>query len=153
MWRRGCFSRTHRVVTLSISTRIIGAPVSQMRSTQKQCKMADFVDVSTRQGVVNEYLTAEATRLIQIKRRLRSSYGEDATDVNWVRRCVCRFKSGEKDSGGRLRKGRPTTAATKETREKFNTLIRSDHPFTSSEQFAAVTTGRTAVLPIDRELG
>jgi len=35
----------------------------------------------------------------EFHKRLRSLYGEDATDISWVRNCVLRFKSGEKDSG------------------------------------------------------
>ena len=42
------------------------------------------MDVRTRQRVVIEFLTAEGSRPIEIHRRLRSVYGEDAVDVSSV---------------------------------------------------------------------
>lgn len=56
-------------------------------------------------------------------------YSEDVVDVNKVGRWVRRFESGEKNIGYRLRSGRPGPAATKEIKEKYNSLTRDDRPF------------------------
>jgi hypothetical protein len=74
--------------------------------------MADVVNVRPRQTVVTEFLTAQGCSLIEIPRRLRSVYGEDAIEVTAVRRWARRFTSGEKDIGDRPHSGRPATAAT-----------------------------------------
>ena len=76
------FKLTHRVATLSISTTIICAPGSHVRSTRQQCKIADVMDKLTRQRVVVEFLTAADIKETKIHRRLRSLYGEDATIVS-----------------------------------------------------------------------
>jgi hypothetical protein len=47
------------MATLSSSTKIIGAPVSLVRSTQQQCIMADNVNALTEHRVVITFLTAE----------------------------------------------------------------------------------------------
>ena len=57
--------------------------------------------VRTRQRVVTEFITAEGFSPIEVHRRLRSVYGEDAIDVSSVRRWVRRFKGDEKDIGDR----------------------------------------------------
>jgi hypothetical protein len=102
---------THQVVTLSSSSRIIDAPVSHMRSTQQQCKMADVVDVRTGQRVVIKFLTSKVFSPIEIHRQLRIMYGEDATNVSSVRCLVRRSKNGEKDVGDRTRSARSVMAA------------------------------------------
>jgi hypothetical protein len=79
--RVSCF--THWTAILPSSTKIIRAPVSHMCSTkQQQCKRADVVDVCTKRRVANEFLNAEGSSLIQIYRRRRSVYGEDAIHVS-----------------------------------------------------------------------
>jgi transposase len=108
--------------------------------------MADVVDVRTRQRAVIEFLTAEGSSPIEIHRRLRSVYGEDAIDVSSVRHWVRRFKSGEKDIGDRPRSGRPATAATKENKENVDALIRDDRRITTSELCSAIGTGKPAVM-------
>jgi len=54
------------------------------------------VAVRTRQRTVSEFLNVEDSGQIQIYRRLRSAYGEDAIDVNSVRCWVRRFKTSGK---------------------------------------------------------
>jgi transposase len=61
--------------------------------------MTDVVDVNTRQRMVTELLTAEGSSPIEVHRRLRSVYGEDAVEISSVRRWIRRFNSGEKDVG------------------------------------------------------
>jgi len=78
-------------VTLSTSTRVIGAPVIHVRSTQQRWKIADIVDVSTGQRVVTEFLSAEGYNPIEVYTGLRSVYGENATDVSAVRPWVHRL--------------------------------------------------------------
>jgi hypothetical protein len=63
------------------------------------------VDVCTRQRVVIEFLTAEASSPIEIHRLLRSMYGEDAMDVSSDRCWVHCFESRGKDIGDRLCSG------------------------------------------------
>ena len=93
--------------------------------------MADVVDIRTKQCVVIKFLTAEGSSPIEIHRRLRSVYGEDAIDVTSVRRWVRRFKSGEKDISDRPRSGRPATASTTVTKDRADMLFRDDRRITS----------------------
>jgi hypothetical protein len=57
------------------------------------------VDIRARQRVVIDFLNAKCRSPIEIHRRQRNTYGEDAIDVSSVRRWVCRFKSDQKDVG------------------------------------------------------
>jgi hypothetical protein len=57
---------THWRATLSISTRITGAPVSHIHPTQQHCKRANVLDTCTRNRVVTEFLSNESSRLIEI---------------------------------------------------------------------------------------
>ena len=66
-------------------------------------QMADDVGIHTRQRMAIEFLGTESSSLIDIHRRLRSLYGEDAIDICSVRRRVLLFKSSEKDTGDRPR--------------------------------------------------
>ena len=54
------------------------------------------MDVRTRQRRVFEFLNVKDSSAIQIYRRLRSAYGEDAVDVSSARCWVCRFKTSGK---------------------------------------------------------
>jgi hypothetical protein len=63
--------------------------------------MADDVRICTRQRMAIEFLGTESSRLIDIHRRLKSVYGEDAIDISSVRRWVCLFKSSEECIGDR----------------------------------------------------
>jgi len=65
----------HQIVTLSISARLIGAPVSFPCSTQWHCKMAVVVDVHVRQRMVTEFSTEESSSPTEIYDRVRSMYG------------------------------------------------------------------------------
>jgi hypothetical protein len=78
--RASCLTR--RIATLYSTTRITGAPVNHLRSTQQQCKTADALYVRTRLRVVTEFLTVEDSSPIEIHRRLRSVYCVDAIDVS-----------------------------------------------------------------------
>jgi len=64
----------------------------------------------------------------EIHRRLTKVYDDDVIDINSVGRWVRRFKSGEKNIGYRPSRGRPAPAATTETKDKGNYLIRDDRP-------------------------
>ena len=72
------------------------------------------MDVRNGQTVMIELNTAEGSSPIEIYKCMRIVYGEDTIDVGSVRRCVRRFKNGEKDIGDRPCNGRPATAATTE---------------------------------------
>lgn len=71
--------RTHRIATMSGSIRssVLQSVTCSQHSSNA---MADVKDVNTRQRMVNELLTAEGSIPVQIRRRLRSMYGEDAVD-------------------------------------------------------------------------
>jgi hypothetical protein len=64
-------------------------------------QMADDVGILTRQSMAIEFLYTESSSLIDIHRRLRSVYGEDAIVINSVRCWVRRFKSSEEGIGNR----------------------------------------------------
>jgi hypothetical protein len=51
--------------------------------------------------VATEALTVERSSPIEFHRSLRTVYGEDAADASSVRRGICHFKSGEKNTGDR----------------------------------------------------
>ena len=72
---------THRMATLPSCTTFIGAPVSHMRSTHWQCRMAAVAAVSSGRKMVIEFVTAWGSSPIEFHRRLRSVYGEGALDV------------------------------------------------------------------------
>ena len=74
-----CF--THWIETLSSSTSIIDAAVSQSHVFNEVTVQLAVVDVHTGQRVVTEFLTVEGSSLIEIYRCLKSMYGEDAMDV------------------------------------------------------------------------
>jgi transposase len=114
--------------------------------------MADVVDVRTRQRVVTKFLVAKGSSPIDIHRRLRSVYSEDAIDVISVRHWVRRFKSGEKGTGYRPRSGRPATAATTETKDNVDELIWDDRSITR-ELCDAIGIGKPVVVAIIRERG
>jgi hypothetical protein len=65
----------HQIVTLSISARLIGAPVSLACSTQWLCKMVVVVEVHTRQRMMTEFFTEESSSPTEIHRHVRSMYG------------------------------------------------------------------------------
>ena len=94
---------THQIATLSSSTRIIGAPVSHVRSTHYSVKWRTLWTYRTRQRVVNEFLTAEGSSPMEIHRRLWIVYGEDVIEASSIICWVRRFKNGEKTgpTGGR----------------------------------------------------
>jgi hypothetical protein len=104
---------------MSISTRIIDTPVSQVLPRRWQCKMADVVDVRSRLRVVTEFLTAEGSNPTEINRHRRNVCDDDATDVSSVRRWMRRFKSGGKVTDNRSRSGRLAMAATTDTKDKL----------------------------------
>jgi hypothetical protein len=85
------------------------------------------------QRVVTVFQTAEASSPIEIHRRLRSVYGEDAIDVTSVRHGAHRYKSGGKDISDKPLNGRPALVATTEIRDKVYALIRYDSSITTSE--------------------
>jgi transposase len=80
-------------------------------------------------------------------------YGGDAIDVSSVRRWVHRLKSGEKDISDTPGSGRPAAAATTETKDKFDALIRDDSPITTRELCTEIGIGKPAIMAIIRELG
>jgi len=53
---------------MSTSTKITGVAVSHMHSTQKQSKMADIVDVHTRQRSETEFHTVGGSSQKEIRR-------------------------------------------------------------------------------------
>ena len=57
--------------------------------------------VCTMQRVLTEFLAAEGASPIEVHRRLKSVYEEDAIGVGSVRLWVRRFKNGENDIGDR----------------------------------------------------
>jgi hypothetical protein len=77
---------------------------------------------------------------------------EDAIDVSSVRQSVRRFKSGEKDNSDRPRRGLTATAATTETKDKVDALIRHDGHITRSGMCAATGIGKPTIMAIIREL-
>jgi histone-lysine N-methyltransferase SETMAR len=101
--------------------------------------------------VVIEFLTAESSSPIEIHRRLRSVYVEDAIDVGSDAGSV--VLSGEQDIGDMPCSGRPATAATTENKDKVDALIRDDRRITTSELCVAIWIGKPAVMAIIRELG
>lgn len=57
------------------------------------------MDLNTRHRMLTELLIAEGSRPVQIYRRLRSVYGEDAVEISSVRLWLRRFNSGENNVG------------------------------------------------------
>jgi transposase len=102
--------------------------------------------------MVTVFLTAEGSSPTENHRRLKRMYREDATDISGIRCWVRRFKSGEKETGGRPRSGRPASTATTETKEKVDALIRDDGRITSA-LCAATGIGKPVLMTIIRELG
>jgi hypothetical protein len=111
---------THQIATLFISTRIISAPVSARHSIQQQCKMANAVDIHTKQRVVViEFITAEVSSPIWIHRCLKSVCGEDATNGSLIIRWVHSFESSDKYTGDGPHRGQPGTATMMNTKTIF----------------------------------
>jgi hypothetical protein len=72
VWHRLVSCLTHHRSTLSRSTRIIGVPVSHVRSAQRNGKMADIVGVLTRQRAATIYYYGRPLS-DEVHKRLRAS--------------------------------------------------------------------------------
>ena len=69
---------------------LVSAPVRHLSRTHYQRIMADVMDVRIGQRMMMDFLTVEGSSPIEIQRRLRSVFSEDAIDVRSVRRCIRR---------------------------------------------------------------
>ena len=84
------------------------------------------VDIFSRQRVVTELLTAGGCSPSEIRTCVRSMCGAETIDVSSFRLWVCQPTSVEKDIGGRLCSGQPTTALKTQTKDKVDVLIWDD---------------------------
>ena len=87
-----------------------------------------------------EILPAEVSSSVEIHRRVKILYVEYATDIGIVRRW------------GWPRSGRPAKAATKEPKERVDSLIRGEGRVTKCDRCAVVEIGKLAVVLISREI-